>query len=83
MITSLYSVKRRRNILPGDYDVQNNARCSHYGERHCSGPCPRHDAPAYAEMMARHAGGESPSLPAVSTMSDREREFHGSNAWGR
>lgn len=40
----------------GEYDVQNQARCTRFGQRHCNdSTCPRHEASAYADHMARHA----------------------------
>ena len=51
--------KHTRMTIVGPYDVQNQARCSNFGQRQCTGACPRHDPVGYSECMARHATDSS------------------------
>jgi hypothetical protein len=55
-----YMPRHRRSIITdrtgAPFDVQNNARCDSFGDkRTCFTYCPRHNATAYADHMARHA----------------------------
>lgn len=77
----------RRTILTDridlPYDVQNDARCNTFGDRRTchNNACPRHDAPGYSEMMARHATDSIGPIPTPDLI--RAERYHSSNQVGR
>lgn len=86
MSVTLYKPKHRREVSTTYSqrqmaDPSNDATCDLEGKyigASClamSRYCPRHSPEAYADHMARHAGGPNPSLPKISGFNRTEVDW--------